>query len=61
MNDEDINRMANLMQPLDQQIMMCDTANEMLMMACAMLQRTNEIFERVLGKEGARKMFKELT
>jgi len=60
MNDEDANRMADLMQPLDQQIMMCDNANEMLMLACAMLHRTHEIFEQILGEEGSRQMFKEL-
>jgi hypothetical protein len=53
-------RMLELMAPIDQQILMCDDNEDMLMMACAMLQRTNEIFEQVLGKQGAEKMFKNI-
>jgi len=53
-------RMLELMAPIDQQILMCNDDEDMLMMACAMLQRTNEIFEQVLGKQGAEKMFKNI-
>jgi hypothetical protein len=53
-------RMMELMAPINQQILMCDDDEDMLMMACAMLQRTNEIFEQVLGKQGAKKMFKNI-
>ncbi len=53
-------RMAELMQPVDQQIMMCDDTQELLMMACAMLQRVTEIFEDTLGEDGRKKMFKDL-
>jgi len=53
-------RMAELMRPVDQQIMMCDNQEDLLMMACAMLQRINEIFEDALGEEGRKKMFKDL-
>jgi hypothetical protein len=31
----------------------------MLLMACAMLQRTREIFDHVLGPSGRMRMFKE--
>ena len=34
-------RMQELMEPVDRQIMMTDDPQEMLMIACAMLQRTN--------------------
>ena len=37
-------RMNELMAPVEQQIMMCDSSEELLMMACAMMQRTHEIF-----------------
>jgi len=30
------------------------------MLACAMMQRTREIFDQVLGEDGRKKMFKEL-
>ena len=53
-------RMHELMAPVDQQIMMCDDEKDLLMMACAMMQRTREIFDQTLGEQGRRKMFKEL-
>ena len=53
-------RMLELMAPIDQQILMCDDDKDMLMIACAMLQRSNEIFEQILGKDGSKKMFKSI-
>jgi hypothetical protein len=53
-------RMRELMAPVEQQIMMCDDEKDLLMMACAMMQRTREIFDQTLGEQGRRKMFKEL-
>ena len=53
-------RMVELIMPIEKQIMMCDDADEMLMLACAMLQRTTEIFEKLLGEEGRKKMFSDL-
>jgi transcriptional regulator with PAS, ATPase and Fis domain len=62
MHDQDAvrKRMAELMEPVDQQIMMTDDPKEMLMIACAMMQRTNEIFRQVLGDEGARRMYEDM-
>ena len=54
------NRMQELMGPMERQIMMCDNREELLMIACAMLQRTTEIFESELGIEGRKKMYKDL-
>ena len=51
--------MDELMAPVEQQIMMCDTREELLMMACAMQQRTTEIFEAELGIEGRKQMYKD--
>lgn len=51
-------RMAELMQPIDQQIMMCDDEKEILMFACAMLQRVREIFDLQLTEPGRKEMFK---
>jgi hypothetical protein len=53
-------RMLELMEPVDRQIMMCDDRKDILMMACAMMQRVSEIFDNELGEEGRKKMFKEL-
>jgi hypothetical protein len=58
--DEIKQRMAELMAPIDQQIMMCDDKQELLMLACAMLQRTTEIFDDMLTKQGRIKMFEDL-
>ena len=54
-------RMSELMQPVDQQVMMCDDRNEILMMACAMLQRVREILDAQIGVEGRKEMFKDLS
>jgi hypothetical protein len=52
-------RMDELMAPVERQIMMCDTREELLMMACAMMQRTTEIFNSELGIEGRKQMYKD--
>ena len=52
-------RMTELMAPVEQQIMMCDDREDLLMMACAMLQRVNEIFTQELGERGRDQMFRE--
>ena len=52
-------RMDELMEPIDQQIMMTDNREELLMIACAMLQRTTEIFDSQLGENGRKQMYKE--
>jgi hypothetical protein len=52
-------RMDELMEPIDRQIMMCDTREELLMMACAMMQRTHEIFVNELGDAGSKHMYKD--
>ena len=60
MNNNNVEkRMAELMAPVEQQIMMCDSREELLMMACAMMQRTHEIFLQELGENGAKLMYKD--
>ena len=54
-------RMQELMAPVEQQILMCDDEQDLLIMACAMLQRTREIFDQTLGETGRKNMFKEYT
>jgi len=61
MQNQDIEkRMSELMSPVDQQIMMCDDRQDLLMMACAMLQRVDEIFTKELGEGGRAQMFRDL-
>ena len=52
-------RMDELMGPIDRQIMMSDSREELLMLACAMMQRTHEIFVHELGKAGSKQMYKD--
>ena len=52
-------RMDELMEPIDQQIMMTDNREELLMIACAMMQRTTEIFDAQLGENGRKQMYKD--
>jgi len=59
MRDEVTVRMGELAEPIERQIMMCDSREELLMMACVMLQRTKEIFDQELTVEGRKKMFKD--
>ena len=60
MQDRNIEqRMSELMAPVDQQILMCDDREDLLMMACAMLQRVDEIFTKELGERGRDQMFRE--
>ena len=54
-----LERMTELAEPIERQIMMCDSREEILMMACVMLQRTKEIFDQELSVEGRKKMFKD--
>ena len=49
--------MKELMEPIDQQIMMTDDRNEMLMIACAMLHRSKEIFYNELGRRATEEIF----
>lgn len=54
-------RMTELMIPIDEQIMMCDNEKEILMLACAMLQRVTEMLDPILTVEGRKLLLKELT
>lgn len=58
--DEISKRMDELARPIERQILMCDSREELLMMACVMMQRTKEIFDQELTEEGRKRMFKEL-
>ena len=59
-SDEILKRMTELMGPIDKQIMMCDDNKELLMFACAMLQRVIEIFDQELGVDGRKRMLMDL-
>ena len=43
-------RMKELFKPIDKQIMMCDDGNEVMMLACVMLQSAKDILDSQLGQ-----------
>ena len=53
-------RMESMMTIIDATILNLETREEQLMLACAMMQRTKEIFDQTIGEEGRKHMFKEL-
>ena len=60
MNADDINRrVAELMEPINRQIMMCDEHNDLLMLAFAMMNRSRDIIDQNLGERKRRELFKE--
>ena len=59
MNDAE-KRMREMMLPIDQCIQLTDDRDDMLMLACAMLQRTREILDAELGERGRKQMFRDL-
>ena len=50
-------RMAEIMELIDSSIQLTDDRNELIMLACAMLQRTTELFDLTIGVEGRNQMF----
>lgn len=59
-NTEIQKRMAELMEPIDRQIMMCDDREDLLMMASCMMVTVKNIFDQEIGEEGRRQMFKDM-
>jgi len=53
------NRMLELMRPIEQQIMMCDSREDVLMLACAMLDKSKTILDSQIGVEGRKTIIKE--
>jgi len=53
-------RMIEMMEPVNKCIQLTDNDEEMLMLACAMMQRVKEIFDNQIGVQGRKQMFKEL-
>ena len=68
MSDEEFNtnaenlrkRKAELMAPLEMQIMMCDDKNEVLILAAAMVEKGYSIFKEQYGADGAVKLLQTM-
>lgn len=52
-------RMAELMEPVDQQIMMCDNREDLLMLASCMMITVKDIFDQQIGEDGRKQMFRD--
>ena len=52
-------RMAELCEPIDKQIMMCDNKNDILMLGYAMLEKVKNILDSQIGVEGRKIILKE--
>ncbi len=51
-----INRMTELMAPIDRQIMMCDNIEDVLMLASNMMVTAKEIYLQNLGGAGTKEL-----
>ena len=56
--DNTAKRMAELMEPIERQIMMCDDRHDQLMLACAMMITVKDIFDLHIGEDGRKQMFR---
>ena len=52
-------RMRELCKPIEQQILMCDNKEDILMMACAMLQHVKTMMDSQIGVEGRKQIIKD--
>lgn len=52
-----LNRMEELMEPIDRQIMMCDNVDDVLLLASIMTTTARTIFVNRLGGKGAKQIF----
>ena len=52
-------RMRELCKPIEQQILMCDSKEDILMMACAMLQHVKTMMDSQIGIEGRKQILEE--
>lgn len=56
MSSEVTKRMKELCQPIEQQILMCDDKEDVLMMACAMLQHVKTMLDSQIGVSGRKQI-----
>lgn len=51
-----IEKLTEVMKPLDNEIMMCDNASDLLLLAHCMLATSVQIYKTQLGNDAARKL-----
>jgi hypothetical protein len=52
-------RMRELCKPIEQQILMCDSQEDILMMACAMLQHVKTMMDSQIGVQARKQILEE--
>ena len=52
-------RMKELCRPVEQQILMCDSREDILMMACALLTHVKTMLDSQIGINGRKQIIKE--
>ena len=52
-------RMEKLCLPIDRQIMMCDSREDILMMACLMLSKVKTMLDSQIGIDGRKEILKD--
>ena len=60
MPKDPIQRMQELMRPIDRQIMMCDNVEDVLMLASNMLVTAKVIYVQNLGGAGAKELLQKI-
>jgi hypothetical protein len=58
--EKTIQRLAELMEPIDRQIMMCDNVQDVLMLASNMMVTAKEIYVQNLGGAGTRELLQKM-
>jgi hypothetical protein len=53
-------RMSELMVPIDQSCLLINDEKELIMLACAMMQRSRELLDATIGINGRKTIFKEM-
>lgn len=51
-----IEKLTEIMKPLDNEIMMCDNASDLLLLASCMLATSVQIYKTQVGNEAARQL-----
>ena len=59
MNDKLSKRAVELMLPIERQIMMCDSREDILMMACLMLSKVKTMLDSQIGIDGRKEILKD--
>ena len=52
-------KLLELMEPVEQQIMLCDEQQELVLLALGLMNKSRDILDNTLGESKRRELFKE--